>query len=113
MTPLHFIIFFGKKTKKNAQIHVLSKENMRDFFFFIFSLNHAQFCVNGNTGFYSCVDIGFLLYTCNFCRRIYHCKIQVKFDIDNHLQNFGHYGIFFDLVFVVVVKYRVKILFCT
>ena len=23
------------------------------------------------------------------CRRIYHCKIQVKFDISNHLQNFG------------------------
>ena len=23
------------------------------------------------------------------CRRIYHCKIQNKFDIGNHLQNFG------------------------
>ena len=23
------------------------------------------------------------------CRRIYHCKIQVKFDIGNQRQNFG------------------------
>ena len=28
------------------------------------------------------------------CRRIYYCKIQVKFDIGYHPQNFGPYGLF-------------------
>ena len=23
------------------------------------------------------------------CKRIYHCKVQVKYDISNHPQNFG------------------------
>ena len=90
------------------------------------------------------------------CRRRYHCKIQVKFDINNHFDQVSfcwcvdigfrlitfagmHYGKFaegyiivkywsgeilviirkvvaklwpiFDLVFVVGVKYKVKILF--
>ena len=42
---------------------------------------------------------------------MYHCKIQVKSNIGNHLQNFCQVMAFFDLVFVVGVKYKVKILF--
>ena len=45
------------------------------------------------------------------CRKIYHCKIQVKFDIGNHRQIFAKLWPFFNLVFVVRVKYKVKILF--
>ena len=33
------------------------------------------------------------------CRRIYHCKIQVKLDISNHLQNFGQVVALFRLSF--------------
>ena len=33
------------------------------------------------------------------CRRIYHCKIQVRFDISNHLQNFGQVMALFGLSF--------------
>ena len=33
------------------------------------------------------------------CRRINHCKIQVKFDISNHLQNFGWVMALFRLSF--------------
>ena len=43
------------------------------------------------------------------CRRVYHCKIQVKFDIGNHLQNFGRVMALYNLVLVIVVKYRIKI----
>ena len=32
------------------------------------------------------------------CRRIYHCKIQVKFDISNHPKHFGKVMALFDLV---------------
>ena len=49
-----------------------------------------------------CVDIGF--HSINFCRdalillkvcrRLHHCKIQVKYDISNHPHNFGCYGPF-------------------
>ena len=45
--------------------------------------------------FYS-LDIGFrsiswrnALLFIRVCRTVYHCKIRVKFDIGNHLQNFG------------------------
>ena len=37
------------------------------------------------------------------CRRIYHCKIQVKFDISNHLQNFGRVMALFRLSFCCCV----------
>ena len=44
-----------------------------------------------------CIYIGFCcitfardaLISLEVCRRIYHCKMQVKFDICNHPQNFG------------------------
>ena len=57
---------------------------------------------------YFCRDTWILL---KVCRWIYHCKIQVKFDISNHPQNVGQVMALFDLVFVVGVKYKVKILF--
>ena len=44
------------------------------------------------------------------CRRIYHCKIQVRFDSGNHPQNIGQVMALFRLKFVVGVKYKVKIL---
>ena len=66
-----------------------------------------------------CVDIGFPFN--NFCRdalillkvcsRIYHCKIQAMFDIGNHPHFWHKLWPFFDLVFVVGIKYKVKILF--
>ena len=36
------------------------------------------------------------------CRRIYHCKVQVKFDIGNHPQNFGR----------VIALYRLSLCCC-
>ena len=52
------------------------------------------------------VDIGFCSVTFAgmhwVCRLIYHCKIQVKFDINNHLQNFG-YGPFSTYFLLVCV----------
>ena len=43
------------------------------------------------------------LISFKLCRTLYHCKIQVKFDIGNHLPNFGWVMTFFDLVFVGVL----------
>ena len=37
------------------------------------------------------------------CRRIYHCKIQVKFNISNYLQNFGWVMVLFRLSFCLCV----------
>ena len=60
------------------------------------------------------VDIGFPLN--NFCRdalmkvcrRIYHCKIQVKFDIGNHPENFGQVMALFRLSFCCWGKIKGK-----
>ena len=43
------------------------------------------------------------LISFKLCRTLYHCKIQVKFDIGNHPPNFGlaEFWPFFYLVFVV------------
>ena len=43
-----------------------------------------------------------------FCSRIYHCKIQVKFDIGNHLQNFGQVMVLFQLSFCCCVDIGFK-----
>ena len=37
------------------------------------------------------------------CRRIYHYKIQVKFEISNHPHNFGRVMVLFHLVFIDVL----------
>ena len=43
---------------------------------------------------------------------MYICIIQAKFEIGNHLQNFGQVmALYRFLLFVVGVKYKVKILF--
>ena len=57
--------------------------------------------------FCCCVDIGFplnnfcrdTLISLEICRKIIHCKIQIKFDIGNHLQNPGRVVALFYLVF--------------
>ena len=69
----------------------------------VMSLFRLRFCWG--------VDIGFRSIILKVCRRIYHCKIQVRFDIGNgnHPQNFGQVMPLFRL-FVVGVKYKVKIL---
>ena len=64
-----------------------------------------------------CVDTGFplnsfcrdALILSNVCSMIYHCKIQVKFDIGNHPQNFGQVMALLWLSFCCWSK--VKILF--
>ena len=62
--------------------------NHRPNFGWVMALFRLSFCW--------CVGIGFWSITCRdaliilkVCRRIYHCKIQVKFDINNHPQKFG------------------------
>ena len=35
-----------------------------------------------------------ILISLEVCRRIYHCQIQVQFNIGNHPQNFSRYGPF-------------------
>ena len=42
-----------------------------------------------------------VLISFKFCRTLYHYKIQVRFNIGNHLPNFGLVMALFDLVFVV------------
>ena len=83
-------------------------------------INVLSVCLSGNhlpncgwviglfrLSFCWCVDIGFrsrtfcsdALILLKVCRRIYHRKIQVKFDINNHPQTFGRVMALFRLKF--------------
>ena len=43
------------------------------------------------------------LISFKLCRTLYHCKIQVQFNIGNHLPILAELWPFFDFVFVVCV----------
>ena len=76
-------------------------------FGWVMALFRLTFCWFVDLGFHSITFAG--MHWCYWkfdasillkvCRRIYHCKIQVKFDIGNHPQNFGQVMALFRLSF--------------
>ena len=69
------------------------------------ALFKLSFCWYIDIGFLSITFAGMHWLLLKVCRRIYHCKILVKFDINNHLKNFGWVMALFQLSFLLVCWY--------
>ena len=68
-------------------------------FGWVIALIRLSFCWFVDIVFRSITFCRDALILLKICRRIYHCKIQVKFDISNHPQKFGWVMALFRLIF--------------
>ena len=110
------------RTLYQCKIHVQVKFDIGNHlpnFGWVMALFRLTFCWFVDLGFHSITFAGMHWFYWKFdalillkvCRRIYHCKIQVKFDIGNHPQNFGQVMALFRLSFCCWGKIQGKDIF--